>query len=151
MPDAPAGLPVKKPLHVRLLMSVPLLNEAVFRLIGKSSLKGFFNSGVLPGTSDHWGAAERAHYFERVENEPALLRSLFSTLQNFSMNHEAPVFERIGQHPRKVLLFWGELDATCPFENAATLLQLLPRAELASFSTQATLFYLTTTKNALQS
>jgi pimeloyl-ACP methyl ester carboxylesterase len=56
-----------------------------------------------------------------------------SRLQEISSNadvDQADQFERVGQHPRPVLVIWGKQDRTVPFEESEYVMEALPRARL---------------------
>jgi pimeloyl-ACP methyl ester carboxylesterase len=40
--------------------------------------------------------------------------------------------ERVGQHPRLVLVIWGKQDPSVPFESSGPLLEMMPRARLVA-------------------
>jgi pimeloyl-ACP methyl ester carboxylesterase len=40
--------------------------------------------------------------------------------------------ERVGHHPRTVLVIWGKQDPSVPFESSGTLLEAMPRARLVA-------------------
>jgi pimeloyl-ACP methyl ester carboxylesterase len=40
--------------------------------------------------------------------------------------------ERVGQHPRMVLVIWGKQDPSVPFESSGPLLETMPRARLVA-------------------
>jgi pimeloyl-ACP methyl ester carboxylesterase len=43
---------------------------------------------------------------------------------------QAPQLKRVGEHPRKVLAFWGKDDNAVPFEFSSMLLEAMPHAQL---------------------
>ena len=40
--------------------------------------------------------------------------------------------ERVGKHPRPVLVIWGKQDPSVPFESSGPLLETMPRARLVA-------------------
>jgi pimeloyl-ACP methyl ester carboxylesterase len=58
-----------------------------------------------------------------------------SRLLEISSNAEADQMdqlERVGQHPRPVLVIWGKEDKTVPFEESEFMMEALPRGRLVA-------------------
>ena len=69
---------------------------------------------------------QAAGYAARVARERALGRSLLSTARHFPMGELRGAFEDVakaccGARGARVLVVWGDRDATCPYENALCL------------------------------
>jgi pimeloyl-ACP methyl ester carboxylesterase len=60
---------------------------------------------------------------------PGMGESFASTLAHFEMN-AGDQWQTVGEHPRPVLVVWGDRDRVTDYANATRVLQLYPRAEL---------------------
>lgn len=60
---------------------------------------------------------------------PGLGESFVSTLRNFAW-HEGPTLKALGEHPRPVLIVWGDGDETTPYANASAVRSLFPGATM---------------------
>ena len=60
---------------------------------------------------------------------PGMGESFASTLAHFAMN-AGDQWRTVGEHPRPVLVVWGDRDRVTDYANATRVLQLYPRAEL---------------------
>jgi pimeloyl-ACP methyl ester carboxylesterase len=73
-----------------------------------------------------------ATYFETYRPQLAyrgFRRAILTTMRSVRSWKITEAYERIGQSPRPIALFWGVYDRTIPYESHGTLLGLLPRAE----------------------
>lgn len=52
-------------------------------------------------------------------------RAILSTLRNFLNEDQLPIYQRLGQLGKRVLLIWGEEDKTLPFSNSDRLRKAL--------------------------
>jgi len=57
-------------------------------------------------------------------------RARFSEIVNNSQNDQTPQLKRVGQHPRPVLVIWGQQDNTVPFEESEWVMNMLPNGRL---------------------
>ena len=120
---ASAGLPLSSAAHV--FCKLPLVPDLVFRFA--------LGSAVLGAQHREWAApssaaarAMAAGYARRVARERALGRSLLSTARHFPMGELRGAFEDVARaccaaRGARVLIVWGDRDATCPYANALRL------------------------------
>jgi pimeloyl-ACP methyl ester carboxylesterase len=60
---------------------------------------------------------------------PGVGESLASTLRHFAFGY-GDELRPLAEHPRRMLVVWGDADRTTPFENARRVCALFPRATL---------------------
>jgi pimeloyl-ACP methyl ester carboxylesterase len=79
-------------------------------------------------------AALRPAYTRRLREQlryPGLGDSFASTVTHYPFG-AGPEYRSVGDHPRQVLLLWGDRDTATPYANAPRVLALFPRAELVT-------------------
>jgi pimeloyl-ACP methyl ester carboxylesterase len=59
-------------------------------------------------------------------------RARFSELVANASIDQREEIERVGKHPRPVLVIWGKQDPSVAFESSGPLLQAMPRARLVA-------------------
>ena len=59
-------------------------------------------------------------------------RARLSELVSNASADQREEIERVGQHPRPVLVIWGKQDPQVPIETSAPLLEAMPRARLVA-------------------
>lgn len=127
---ASVGLPLCTSAHV--LTKVPLVPDVLLRCaLWSTCLKGLEHEWA--DECDPKLAVMVESYRDRVKHEPALGRSLLSTLRHFPLENLHDTFRTIGtDHSYPVLLVWGDQDRTCPVRNAACIqAQFVQRARLS--------------------
>ncbi len=115
---------MQMPVILRLLLKSPL-----FSLYMKK--KG--EKTVLEGLRKHFNKPENfPEYFDKVREQMrkrGVIESLISTIVNFPLNYGAAM-EALGNHPRPVLIVWGDDDEITPFENSQKVTELFRNSEL---------------------
>jgi pimeloyl-ACP methyl ester carboxylesterase len=118
------GLFLPPPLRIRILSRLPFARAIIAR-----RASAFLDE--LP--AEHLSHPERMpRYGERMREQleyPGLGQSFASSVLNYAW-HAGPEFRRVGEHPRAVLLVWGDKDEATPYANAARVREIYPRAEL---------------------
>lgn len=120
----PAGWPIKSPASARLL-DIPWLGECLLATVGDRALVAsladdFFHPERFP--------EYQARYRDQMQYR-GFKRALLSTLRSGFIDNLAETYRRIGQHPRPVLLIWGQEDRVIPFALSSPMRAALPRAE----------------------
>jgi pimeloyl-ACP methyl ester carboxylesterase len=64
---------------------------------------------------------------------PGFARSFASTVRNYPWQ-AGPELREVGQHPRPVMLLWGDRDPSTPYANARRVQDLYPRAQLVTIA-----------------
>jgi pimeloyl-ACP methyl ester carboxylesterase len=82
----------------------------------------FLHPERFPDWPDRYRVQMRYRGFRRAR--------LSELAANAAVDQQAEI-ERVGQHPRPVLVIWGKEDLSVPFESSGPLLQAMPRARLA--------------------
>jgi len=95
-------------------------------------------------TEQRWADDQLADFLhpERFPDWPARYRvqmqykgfrraRLSELVSNASVDQRQEI-ERVGQHPRPVLVIWGKQDAQVPIESSAPLLEAMPRARMVT-------------------
>lgn len=59
-------------------------------------------------------------------------RAQLAALVSFGTADQTPELQRVGLHPRPVLVIWGKHDPVVPFERSAQLLRVMSRARLVA-------------------
>ncbi|MBJ7330263.1 MAG: alpha/beta hydrolase [Solirubrobacteraceae bacterium] len=120
------GLFLDRPRALGVLMRVPGHAKLIAHQAG---------SAVQRMRDQHFGdPAKVGDYVERAGEQlryPGVGESLASTLEHFSWNAAARMGP-VGEHPRPVLIVWGEDDPLTPYAQASAATKLFPRAELIS-------------------
>jgi pimeloyl-ACP methyl ester carboxylesterase len=88
-----------------------------------SQLDDFLHPERFPDWPDRYKVQLQYRGFRRAQHSTAVA--------NASVD-QAPQLKRVGQHPRRVIAFWGKDDRSVPFEFSAALLQAMPRARLVA-------------------
>jgi len=120
------GLFLEAPLRLRVIARLPCAEVII------AALAGTFIDG-LP--AEHLAHPERfPGYLGRMREQlryPGLRASFASTLLNFPWGM-GPELRQSGEHPRPVLLVWGDKDPATPYSNVPRVKALYPRAELVT-------------------
>jgi len=120
----PVGFPMPSSPAMKLL-DVPVLGEIAMATVGKRMM--------ISGLSQDFHAPEQlpalARQYIGQMRYPGFLRALLSTIRHGPIQTMADAYGRVGQHPRPVLLVWGENDKTVPFAVSGRVRAALPRAE----------------------
>jgi pimeloyl-ACP methyl ester carboxylesterase len=120
------GLFIEAPLKLRLVSRLPLAAKIL-----AANTESFMDG--LP--AEHMKHPERfSGYRERMYEQlrhPGMRESLASTLLHYPFGAGAQ-FRRVGEHPRPVLLIWGDEDSATPYANVPRVRELYPRAELVT-------------------
>ena len=120
----PAGMPMKQS-PLMNLMHIRGLGEWLFdtfaeKLIVASLAKDNYTRSKVPEL--------QAKYREQMQY-CGFKRALISTLRNGPLHTMTENYERVGRHPRPVLLIWGKEDRTVPFAFSFKVRSALPNAE----------------------
>jgi pimeloyl-ACP methyl ester carboxylesterase len=104
------------------------------RLPGARSLIGWRVGDVIDQLQKvHLSRPDRFRdYGKRAREQlafPGMAESLASTVTNFPWG-AGDRWRVVGEHPRPVLVVWGDSDRATPYRNAPRVLQLYPRATL---------------------
>ena len=108
------------------LAKVPLVAETVFGLMGTEGL-------VRSAGRDFYDPKMIGHFIDkfRVQMEyEGFKRALLSSVRNNMLGSFVKTYERVGSMDKPVLLVWGRMDATVPFEHSEDLRAAMPNAEL---------------------
>ncbi|HEU4538690.1 MAG TPA: alpha/beta hydrolase, partial [Polyangiaceae bacterium] len=121
------GFFLSPPLRLRVLASLPGREAAVAALaplfVDRLPAQQFRQPERAPG------------YRERLREYldcPGTREALASTLVHYPWNFGAEL-RSAGEHPRPVLVLWGDADPVTPYANAARVVELFPRARLVTF------------------
>jgi pimeloyl-ACP methyl ester carboxylesterase len=79
-------------------------------------------------------AALRPAYTRRMREQlrhPGLADSFASTVTHYPFG-AGPEYRSVGDHPRQVLLIWGDRDTGTPYANAPRVQAIFPRTELVT-------------------
>jgi len=121
------GLFVEPPLKLKIVSRLPIVGPRIMAASASSFIDG------LP--AEHLNHPERhPGYRERMREQlayPGVEASFASTLQHYPWR-AGPEFRKVGEHPRPVLLIWGDDDPATRYANAARVRDLYPRAELVT-------------------
>lgn len=123
----PAGMPMKQSPLMKLI-HIQGLGEWLFdtfaeKLIVASLAKDYYTLNKVAELQDKYRVQMQYSGFKRA---------LISTLRKGPLQTMAEAFERVGRHPRPVLLIWGKRDRTVPFEINGMVRRALPNAEFHS-------------------
>jgi pimeloyl-ACP methyl ester carboxylesterase len=121
----PDGFGTKLSLGVRL-MHVPVLGEALFRVMGERQLRA-----RLPGYSRRPELIPEleARFLPSTRIE-GFSHALLSTLRHMPIHDAEPVFRRVGGRRVPALVLWGREDRITPVALAGKVHAALPHAEL---------------------
>jgi pimeloyl-ACP methyl ester carboxylesterase len=117
-----------------LFMRQPLPMQVLSRLPGARKLIAWRVGDAIDRLDKaHLSRPDRfPHYRERAREQlefPGMGESLASTVTHFPWG-AGDDLRTVGEHPRPVLVVWGDKDTVTPYANASRVLQLYPRATL---------------------
>jgi pimeloyl-ACP methyl ester carboxylesterase len=121
------GLFVDPPRVLRLVSRLPFASKIIAALV-------HVVTEVLP-TQHMVHPARFPRYRARMREQlrhPGVAASFASTVTNYPFG-AGPEFRAAGEHPRPVLVLWGDEDSGTLYANARRVEQLFPRAELLTF------------------
>jgi pimeloyl-ACP methyl ester carboxylesterase len=121
------GLFVDPPVLLRVISRVPFATRIIAALV-------YVVTEVLP--SQHMVRPGRFPRYRARLREQLRYRgtasSFASTVTNYPFG-AGPEFRRAGQHPRPVLLVWGDRDSGTRYSNVPRVQEIFPHAELLTF------------------
>ena len=138
-----AGFTVKYPARVRRLALIdpigtqPMPLNALYRAallpgISELALGLIGTERMVAGlASDFFDPTEVEHFRARYREQMAFRgfkRAIISTLRNKVVDGSPDTYRRLGQLQTPVLLLWGRHDATLPFAQSRSIIELVPRA-----------------------
>lgn len=119
----PAGLPFPKP-KLSNLISLPWIGERLMDLLfERVMVNSQGNDFVHPERFPHF----RAQYLPQTQYI-GFRYALLSTLRGDVLCDHTPIFRRVGAQGRPILLIWGRLDKTIPFDTHRKVLEAMPGA-----------------------
>jgi pimeloyl-ACP methyl ester carboxylesterase len=120
----PAGMPSKQSLLMRCI---------TFRGVGEWLFDRFAEKLIVAALARDKYTRDKVPELEgkyRVQMQyRGFKRALLSTLRNGPIYAMAEAYERVGYHPRPVLLIWGKHDRTVPFKLSYKVRAALPKSE----------------------
>jgi len=120
----PAGM-ITQSSWMSWLVRLPYLGEWVMDHFGTKT--------IVDGLAkDLHNAAAVAAYQEKYLAQMQIVgfrKSLLSTVRSGMVSSHRATYERVGQHPRPVLLIWGREDRMVPFETSEQVVAAMPQAE----------------------
>ncbi|MGQ9493456.1 MAG: alpha/beta fold hydrolase [Anaerolineae bacterium] len=120
----PAGLPFAKPILGNLI-TLPWLGEWLMDLL--------FERVMVNSQGNDFVHPERFPDFRQKylpqTSYVGFRRALLSTLRGDVLHNHTSIYRRVGQQGCPILLIWGRLDKTIPFETHRKVLEVMPEAE----------------------
>nr|MBC7246018.1 alpha/beta fold hydrolase [Chloroflexota bacterium] len=120
----PAGLPFAKPVLGNII-TLPWLGERLMDLLfERVMVNSQGNDFVHPERFPDFRAKylPQTHYI-------GFRRAILSTLRGDVLRDHSEVYRRVGKQGRPILLIWGRLDKTIPFETHRQVLAAMPGAD----------------------
>eukprot|EP01116_Phalansterium_solitarium_P007496 TRINITY_DN20208_c0_g1_i1.p1 TRINITY_DN20208_c0_g1~~TRINITY_DN20208_c0_g1_i1.p1 ORF type:complete len:316 (+),score=97.91 TRINITY_DN20208_c0_g1_i1:89-1036(+) len=134
---APAGFPAPVSAVARFL-DLPVVSDLIVHGLAKVALTRTLHVGFANQTKVQPLLEKGTSFIDLLlSSSPGFMRSMLSTLRSFPLLASQHVFEDIGRHPRDVLFIWGTKDVTCPYENAAKFLSVMPNARLITLQDES--------------
>jgi pimeloyl-ACP methyl ester carboxylesterase len=111
--------------RVLKVAAAPGLGEGIIGLIGSVNMA----RRIAGGPFDREHIREfGSRYITQMEYR-GFKRALLSSIRNDMLGSFLPVYQRIGELNKPVLLLWGTDDATVPFRHSERLRAVIPQAE----------------------
>ena len=110
------------------IASMPRVWNVLTAIVDERSwASGQLNDFLHPERFPDWPARYRVQLQYR-----GFRRSRYSDLVNNADADQRDELQKVGEHPRPVLLVWGKQDPNVPFELSASLLGVMPMARLVA-------------------
>jgi pimeloyl-ACP methyl ester carboxylesterase len=117
---------IRKPYPLSLIEDLPPLWNYVAAVLDEQSwADGQFGDFVRPDRFPDW--ANR--YRDQMQYKGFRRARLSEIVTNANID-QTDQLKRVGEHPRPVLVIWGKLDPTVPFDDSEWFMKLLPKGTL---------------------
>ena len=121
----PSGISPVQLSRLLEMVKIPLIGEILIGLFGTGKMiKGiaddFFDPALVEMFQEKYKVQMQYKGFKR---------SILSTLRNKMLGSFQDTYAKIGTLKKPTLLFWGENDATTPFDDHKGLMKLIPHME----------------------
>ncbi|MDP1545490.1 MAG: alpha/beta hydrolase [Anaerolineales bacterium] len=107
------------------MVKMPILGELLLGLFGSGSMV----KGIAADLFDPDLVEVFQEKYKIQMQYQGFKRAILSTMRNGMLDSFMGTYAKIGSLKKPTLLFWGENDATTPFEDHTLVLQTLPHAE----------------------
>jgi pimeloyl-ACP methyl ester carboxylesterase len=119
---------IRKPYQISLLEDFPpVWNYFAAILDERYWADGQFSDFLHPERFPDWAT----RYRDQMQYK-GFRRARLSEIVNNANIDQSDQLQRVGQHPRPVLVIWGKQDNTVPFEDSEWFMKSLPRGRLVA-------------------
>src|SRR6516164_4537520 len=119
---------IRKPYGLSLLEDIPPIWNYVTAILDERSwANGQLDDFLHPERFPDWPK----RYRDQIQYRGFRRARLSEIVTNASIDQDDQL-QRVGQHPRPVLVIWGKQDPTVPFEESEWMMRALPQGHLVA-------------------